>query len=149
MFGFIDDDLDENINCDAYEDLENIPIDNDEFCQSLSLLEDSTCDNTCEGSTINSDNSLYNNIAIQSFCSSPYESGFDEDHPLPTYDELRNAGFTDFEAKQITYHTYTVFSERELFEVLYSENSKEAYDAMMHKKLNTLDDRVNRIITSL
>lgn len=79
----------------------------------------------------------------------PYASGFDEEHPLPTYDELRNAGFTDFEAKQITYHTYTVFSERELFEALYSENPKEAYDAMMHEKLNTLDDRVNRIITSL
>lgn len=81
--------------------------------------------------------------------SNPYASGFDEDHPLPSYDELRNAGFTDFEAKQITYHTYSVFSEKELFEVLYSENPKEAYDAMMREKLDDLDDRLNRVITSV
>lgn len=81
--------------------------------------------------------------------SNPYASGFDEDHPLPSYDELRNAGFTDFEAKQITYHTYTVFSEKELFEVLYSDNPKEAYDAMMREKLDNLDDHINRLITSI
>lgn len=145
MCDFINDALDENINCDADENLVNIPIDNDEFCQCHSLLDDGTC----EGFTINIDNSLYNDSAIQSFTNSPYESGFDEDHPLPTYDELRNAGFTDFEAKQITYHTYTVFSEKELFEVLYSENPKEAYDAMMRGKLDDLDDHINRLITSI
>lgn len=33
--------------------------------------------------------------------SSPYDSGFDDEHPIPSYKELRNAGFTDFEAKKL------------------------------------------------
>ena len=26
---------------------------------------------------------------------SPFSSGFDAEHPMPTYEELRNAGFSD------------------------------------------------------
>ncbi len=77
----------------------------------------------------------------------PYASGFDEEHPVPTYDQLRNAGFTDYEAKLITSHTYSTYSEKELFEVLYSENPKEAYDAMMRQKLDELDKKIARTIT--
>lgn len=144
MFDFIDDNAHyKNDNCDVDENLEDISIGNDEFCLGHYFIDDSTC----EESTIDSENSPYHNSANHSFCGNPYESGFDEEHPLPTYDELRNAGFTDFEAKQITYHTYTVFSEKELFEVLYSENPKEAYDAMMRKKLDDLDDHINTILT--
>ena len=67
--------------------------------------------------------------------SNPYASGFDEEHPLPTYKELRNAGFSDFEANKIIYGTYTIYSEKELFECLYgSDDPKAAYDAIILNK---------------
>lgn len=82
--------------------------------------------------------------------SNPYASGFDDEHPIPTYKELRNAGFTDFEANQIIYGTYTSFSEKELFECLYgSDNPKEAYDAMMQEKAAELSSKIDRLITEL
>ena len=31
----------------------------------------------------------------------PFSSGFDAEHPLPSYDELRNAGFSDYLARHI------------------------------------------------
>lgn len=76
---------------------------------------------------------------------SPYDSGFDDEHPIPSYKELRNAGFTDFEAKQIIYGNHEIYSDKELYDCLYgSENPKEAYDAMIRKKtdeaMNKIDD---------
>lgn len=65
----------------------------------------------------------------------PYSSGFDKDHPMPTYDDLRNAGFSDYLANQILYGTHS-YSDKELFNVLYSPNPKEAYDNMMKEKVD-------------
>lgn len=79
----------------------------------------------------------------------PYASGFDEDHPKPTYQELRNAGFTKFEANQILYGPHDSYSEKELFECLYSENPKEAYDAMMRQKTDELLERIDRTLANI
>lgn len=58
---------------------------------------------------------------------SPYDSGFDDEHPIPSYKELRNAGFTDFEAKQIIYGNHEIYSDKELYDCLYgSEKPKES-----------------------
>lgn len=82
--------------------------------------------------------------------SNPYASGFDEEHPLPTYKELRNAGFSDFEANKIIYGTYTIYSEKELFECLYgSDDPKAAYDAMIREKIAEHLNRTDRLIAEL
>lgn len=65
------------------------------------------------------------------------DSGFDDEHPFPTYDELRNAGFDSDLAEHIIdrscHHTY---SEKELFHVIYeSDDPLSAYNEMMHEKL--------------
>ena len=67
--------------------------------------------------------------------SDPFSSGFDAEHPMPSYDQLRNAGFSDHVANSILntdqHHTY---SQRELHDVLYSDNPLEAYNQMMSAK---------------
>lgn len=147
MFDLVDDD-DDCYNANSCETENNY----DGFANSHCDFDinNDHLDTFYDGENIdNSENSLYSQSLSKGIENNPYASGFDEEHPLPTYEELRNAGFTDFEAKQITYHTYTVFSEKELFDVLYSENPKEAYDAIMHEKLDDLDDHINRLITSI
>lgn len=78
----------------------------------------------------------------------PYTSGFDKKHPMPTYDQLRNAGFSDYLANQILYGTHS-YSDKELFNVLYSSNPVEAYNKMMEEKvevtLKKSDDLINSI----
>lgn len=79
---------------------------------------------------------------------SPYASGFDNEHPMPTYDQLRNAGFSDYLANQILYGAHS-YSDKELFNVLYSPNPVEAYNKMMEAKveasLKKSDDLINSI----
>ena len=43
---------------------------------------------------------------------SPFDSGFDADHPMPTYDQLRNAGFSDYLAHQITDGLFHCYSQK-------------------------------------
>lgn len=82
--------------------------------------------------------------------SNPYASGFDEEHPLPSYRELRNAGFTDFEAKKILYGTHEMYSDKELFECLYgSDDPKAAYDAMIRKKTDEMSREIDKLIANL
>lgn len=81
---------------------------------------------------------------------SPYSSGFDDEHPMPSYKELRNAGFTDFEAKKILYGTHEIYSDKELFECLYgSDNPKEAYDAMIREKTAEMQRRIDTLISDI
>lgn len=79
----------------------------------------------------------------------PYASGFDEEHPKPTYQQLRNAGFSKFEANQILYGPHDSYSEKELFECLYSDHPKEAYDAMMRRKTDEMLERIDRTLANI
>lgn len=77
---------------------------------------------------------------------SPYSSGFDKDHPMPTYSQLRDAGFSDHLANQILYGTHS-YSDKELFQALYSPHPVDAYNRMVEAKaeqmMKRLDDRLN------
>lgn len=63
-----------------------------------------------------------------------FSSGFDAEHPMLTFEQLRNAGFSNHMANQILYGDNHVYSQRELFEVLYSEHPLEAYNQMIEAK---------------
>lgn len=80
-------------------------------------------------------------------------SVFDDEHPLPSYEELRNAGFSDYLARSITDGGCHSYSDEELFHVLYeSEDPVSAYNEMMetkaHDALAKADDLINDIENS-
>lgn len=96
------------------------------------------------------ENTFENEIKNSSSISSPYDSGFDDEHPIPSYKELRNAGFTDFEAKKIIYGDHEMYSDKELYECLYeSDDPKASYDAMIKEKTDEMfrkiDERIARL----
>ena len=67
--------------------------------------------------------------------SNPFSSGFDKDHPMPTYDQLRNAGFCSEDAKKILYNTNHIYSSKELYHCFYeSPDPVKAYKDMMSEK---------------
>lgn len=67
---------------------------------------------------------------------SPFDSGFDAEHPMPTYDQLRNAGFSDYLAHNITSGLSHSYSQRELYHCFYeSEDPLKAYNEMMEAKV--------------
>ena len=69
--------------------------------------------------------------------SNPFSSGFDEEHPMPTYEELRNAGFPEQAANYILYSPKHTYSQRELFHCLYeSDNPFEAYQDLVKEKVD-------------
>lgn len=74
----------------------------------------------------------------------PYSSGFDKDHPMPTYDQLRNAGFSDYLANQILYGTH-VYSDKELFNALYSPDPVAAYNDMVHAKIEQRQEKYTEL----
>lgn len=85
---------------------------------------------------------------------SPFDSGFNDTHPFPTYDQLRNAGFSDHVANSIVYGDTHSYSQRELFHCLYeSDDPLAAYNEMMHakveKSLAESEALINRIESSL
>ena len=96
-------------------------------------------------------------MLIGSSCSnamSPFASGFDAEHPFPTYDELRNAGFSDHVANRILSGESPNYSQKELFECFYeSDDPLKAYDDMMHAKVGKClaesDELINRIEAGL
>ena len=72
----------------------------------------------------------------------PYESGFDAEHPIPSFEQLRNAGFTNNEARIIRYGHNANYSQKELFKVLYeSDDPVKAYRKMIKKKVDELINR--------
>lgn len=81
--------------------------------------------------------------------SSAYSSGFDSDHPMPTYDELRNAGFSDYLANQILYGGTHCYSQKELYEALYSDDPLSAYNDMMNSKVNDALERSDKLIEDI
>ena len=50
---------------------------------------------------------------------SHFSSGFDAEHPMLTYEDLRNAGFSDYLAHNISEGLSHSYSDKELFHVLY------------------------------
>ena len=72
--------------------------------------------------------------------------GFTEEEPMFTYEQLRDAGFSDAMAMQIVNpdmpHSY---SRQELHDVLYSANPLEAYNQMMDTKAQAAINRADAI----
>ena len=101
-------------------------------------------ENTASGFDI--DRGLFDN---HDMLSSAYSSGFDVDHPMPTFDELRNAGFSDDLANQILYGDSHCYSQKELYEALYSDDPLKAYNDMMETKVNEALEKSDRIIADI
>ena len=81
---------------------------------------------------------------------SPFSSGFDEEHPIPSYEELRNAGFSDYLARNISEGGCHSYSDRELFHVLYeSEDPVAAYNEMMEVKAQHAMDKADSLIDDI
>lgn len=81
---------------------------------------------------------------------SPFDSGFDADHPMPTYDQLKNAGFSDYLAHQITGGLSHCYSQRELFHCLYeSEDPVKAYNEMMDAKAQDSIEKADKLIQEI
>lgn len=67
---------------------------------------------------------------------SPFESGFDAEHPMPTFEQLRNAGFSEHVAHSIAMGLSHSYSKRELYHCLYeSDDPVKAYNEMMDAKV--------------
>lgn len=78
---------------------------------------------------------------------SPFDSGFDEDHPMPTYEELLNAGFSDEVAVNILYGGSHCYSQRELYHCFYeSDDPLKAYNEMVEAKADECIKRADRLI---
>ena len=82
--------------------------------------------------------------------SSPFASGFDAEHPMPTYDQLRNAGFSDYLAHQITGGLSHCYSQRELYHCLYeSEDPVKAYNEMMEDRVQKTIAKTDKLIQEI
>ena len=82
--------------------------------------------------------------------SSPFESGFDAEHPMPTYDQLRNAGFSEYLAKNILYGERHSYSQKELFQCLYeSDDPVKAYNEMMDAKVKESTRKTDQLIKDI
>ena len=82
--------------------------------------------------------------------SNPYESGFDAEHPMPTYDQLRNAGFSEYLANNILYGESHTYSQKELFHCLYeSDDPVKAYNEMMDAKVKASIAKTDELIKDI
>lgn len=78
---------------------------------------------------------------------SPFDSGFDAEHPMPTYEQLRNAGFSDYLAHNITSGLSHSYSQKELFHCLYeSDDPVKAYNEMMDAKAQDSIAKTDKLI---
>lgn len=78
---------------------------------------------------------------------SPFDSGFDAEHPMPTYDQLRNAGFSEHLARNITSGLSHSYSQRELYHCLYeSDDPLKAYNEMMEAKVQDSIAKTDQLI---
>ena len=78
--------------------------------------------------------------------SNPFSSGFDAEHPMPTIEELRNAGFSGETAAHLVYGIHD-YSERELFHCFYeSEDPHEAFLELERQKMRELIFRTDQNI---
>jgi hypothetical protein len=80
----------------------------------------------------------------------PFSSGFDAEHPIPSYEELRNVGFSDYVAHNILEGDYHSYSQKELFHVLYeSDEPVTAYNDMMAAKAQHAMNKADDLITDI
>lgn len=78
---------------------------------------------------------------------SPYDSGFDAEHPFPTYEQLRNAGFSSEVAHNMIDGLDHAYSQKELYHVLYeSDDPLTAYNEMMDEKVQATCDKIDKMI---
>ena len=78
---------------------------------------------------------------------SPFDSGFDAEHPMPTYDQLRNAGFSEHLARNIISGLSHSYSQRELYHCLYeSDDPLKAYNEMMEAKVQDSIAKTDQLI---
>ena len=81
---------------------------------------------------------------------SPFSSGFDAEHPMLSYEELRNAGFSDYLAHNIAEGLSHSYSDKELFHVLYeSDDPVAAYNEMMEDKAQVALDKADALINDI
>lgn len=81
---------------------------------------------------------------------SSFGSGFDGEHPFPSYEELRNAGFSDDLAHNIAESESHSYTDRELFHVIYeSENPVDAYNEMMAAKAQNAIDKADALMKGI
>ena len=74
----------------------------------------------------------------------PFGSPFDEEHPFPTYEQLRGIGFSSKVAHSITESLDHSYTQKELYHVLYeSDNPVTAYNDMMDDKAYAVIDKVD------
>ena len=77
----------------------------------------------------------------------PFDSMFDSEHPFPTYEQLRNAGFSSEVAHNIVDGLDHAYSQKELYHVLYeSDNPLTAYNEMMDEKVQATCDKIDKMI---
>lgn len=80
----------------------------------------------------------------------PLGSVFDDEHPFPSYEELRNAGFSEHLARNITNGGCHSYTNEELFHVLYeSEDPVAAYNEMMDIKAHIALDKADELIDDI
>lgn len=101
----------------------------------------------CSNGLVGDENAVISK-GVKGAFNNPYSSGFDKDHPMPTYDQLRNAGFSEYLANQILHGTHS-YSDKELFNVLYSEDPVNAYNQMMEAKVNAALERSDILIDEI
>lgn len=81
---------------------------------------------------------------------SPFSSGFDAEHPMLSYEELRNAGFSDYLAHNIAEGLSHSYSDKELFHVLYeSDDPVAAYNEMVEDKAQVALDKTDALIADI
>lgn len=92
------------------------------------------------------DDSLGTSVAAHS----PFSSGFDAEHPMLSYEELRNTGFSDYLAHNIAEGLSHSYSDKELFHVLYeSDDPVAAYNEMMEDKAQVALDKADALINDI
>ena len=81
---------------------------------------------------------------------SAFDSGFDADHPRPTYEQLKNAGFSNHLAQRISSGEAHSYSDKELYQVIYeSDDPVQAYNEMMDIKAHAAIARADELIEDI
>ena len=79
-----------------------------------------------------------------------FDSGFDAGHPMPTYDQLRNVGFSDYLAHNITSGLSHSYSEKELYHWFYeSADPLKSYNDMMVAKVYDSIAKTDKLINDI
>ena len=88
-----------------------------------------------------------NEDLLGTFHNSPFDSGFDAEHPFPTYEQLRNAGFSSEVAHNMIDGLDHAYSQKELYHVLYeSDDPLTAYNEMMDEKVQETCGKIDKMI---